>query len=310
MTEQANRKDWLERQLAQAREFLEEDSARLREQPDNFALSLSVRSWKQKVDRLQQEIRQTNCALLNEVVEFRLIGRRMDGSIPLKLLSKIADKINSAISLAAYHLRHGQSPKKGIPDEISSELDLRLSGLAFGSTKLVIAGNVTPDTTGESLMASALEQIFALLDSQSIYELRELVTVIGVPATRSLAAILCELDKQDIAVEIRWPSPDMKIFKWGGTIEDVRRAFEKLSTLKKIEPIQVTLSGSITMLSENGAIYIRTKDDRKVKISYSRQQYEHIRNYTLGMEVIIPVLEYTSHDELTDNTIHTYKLIS
>lgn len=310
MTEQANRIDWLERQLAQVKTFIDRDSDLLKQHPDDFAVELSLGSWKSHQEELQQELRQAKSALLHEVVELRLLGRRMDGSIPLKLLSKLADKFNNAITHAAYHLRHGRAPNNGIPDDLANEIDLRLSGLAFGSTRLVFAGNITPDTTGDSAMEGALEQIFDVLSTPSAEKIKELVTVIGVPATRSLSEMLGALERQDIGAELTWPAPNSKIYKWGGTLEDVRFAHKKLSTLEKIKPEPVTLSGTITQLKETGAIYIRGEDGKSLKISYNKQQYVVAQQYTLGMTVKFKAMRYLQRDPVTEKESSTYKLIT
>jgi hypothetical protein len=309
MTEQANRIDWLEQQLAQVDEFISRDTKLLQESPGKFSIQLALSSWISHQEELQQELRQAKCAMQHEVVELRLLGMRMDGSIPLKLLSKLADKFNGALAHAAFHLRHGISPSRGIPEDMSREIDLRLSGLSYGSTRLMFAGNIAPDTTGDSPMESALEQIFDVLSTPSPEKIRELVTVIGVPATRALSELLGTLEKQSIGAELTWPAPNAKLYHWGGSLDAVRMAHQKLSAFETIKPEIVTLSGVITDLKESGAVYIRS-DNSKYKISYNKQQYIHIQQYRLGMDVKFKTMKYLRREPLTDKEIATYKLIT
>lgn len=309
MTEQANRIDWLERQLAQVRGFIARDKDLLSVAPDDFSTQLSLDSWQSHMEDLQQDLRQEKSALLREVVELRLLGLRMDGSIPLKLLGKLADKFNSAIGHAAYHLRHGAAPSKGVPDDLARHMDLRLSGLAFGSTRLLFAGSITPDMAGDSPMEGALEQIFDVLSTPSPEKIRELVTVIGVPATRALSEMLGALEKQDIGAELTWPAPNSKVYQWGGSLEAVRVAHKKLSTFEAIKPEAVTLEGEVTDLKESGAVYIRD-NGKKFKISYNKQQYRHIQQLGLGMRLSFKAMMYRRIDPLTDNEIATYKLVT
>lgn len=309
MTEQANRIDWLERQLAEVRDFVARDQQRLQEQPNKFSIKLSLDSWQTHQEELQQELRQAKALLQHEVVELRLLGRRMDGSIPLKLLSKLADKFNSAIGHAAYHLRHGATPARGVPDDLASDMDLRLSGLALGSTRLLFAGSMTPDTAGDSPMEGALEQIFDVLSAPSAEKIRELVTVIGVPATRALSEMLGALERQDIGAELTWPAANSKVYRWGGSLEAVRVAHKKLSTFEAIKPEAVTLEGEVTDLKESGAIYIRGSG-KKFKISYNKQQYHHIQQLSLGMQLSLKTMMYRRIDPLTDFEIATYKLVT
>lgn len=310
MTEQANRIDWLERQLAQVKAFIARDNALLDQTPDDFALELSLSSWRSHHEELQQELRQARAALQHEVLELRLVGRRMDGSIPLRLLTKLADKVNRVLAHAAYHLRHGKGPKSKQLEPLFDEMDMRLSGLAFGSTRLVFAGNITPDLTGDSAMGGALEKIFSVLESREPEQIRELVTVIGVPATRALSELLATLEGQALGAELTWPAPNATLYKWGGTLADVRQAHERLSPLERIKPQEITLHGRIAQLKDNGALYIREQDGKQVKISYNAQQYQHIQQYTLGMDVDIRVMCYIDRDPLTDQERATYKLVT
>lgn len=310
MTEQANRIDWLERQLAQVDSFVKRDKQRLQEAPGKTSIRLSLDSWLTHQEELKQELRQAKEALQHEVVEMRLFGRRMDGSIPLRLLSGITGKLNAALAHAAYHLRHGQPPGKHRLANLQEEIDLRLSGLAFGSTRLVFAGNISPDMTGESPLEGALEQIFDVLAAPSQEKTRELVAVIGVPATKALCELLGMLEKQSIGAEITWPAPNAKVYKWGGNLSEVRSAHLRLSAVDKIEPTPITLIGHITQLRETGAFYIRGEGQQQYKISYSKQQYPHVQQYTLGLKVEVKAMCYLVRDPLTDVESATYKLIT
>ncbi|CRI56368.1 hypothetical protein [Pseudomonas sp. CCOS 191] len=310
MTEQANRIDWLERQLAQVRQFIERDKLRLAESPKKFSIQLSLDSWLSHQDELQQDLRQAKAALMHEVVELRLIGRRMDGSIPLRLLTKVAEKFNSAVAHAAYHLRHGSVPKKGIPEGVSEEIDLRLSGLSFGSTRLMFAGNIAPDTVGDSLMEGALEQIFDVLSSPSQERIRELVRAIGAPAARALSDLLAALEKQEIGAELTWPSPNSTVYHWGGSLEAVRSAHSRLHVLQIEKPIAVTVEGRVSQLNETGALYVRDDRDAKTKVHYNKQQYPHIQKLTLGMQVSLQALKHTTRDEVAGREYTTYHLVT
>ncbi|PZQ37623.1 MAG: hypothetical protein DI560_20515 [Pseudomonas putida] len=309
MTEQANRIDWLERQLAQVASLITEDEKRLAAEPNRFSLQVSLRSWKAHQEDLRQELRQAKAALQNEVIQLRLSGRRMDGSIPLKLLSKVSYGVNRALSYAAYHLRHGRDPGRGIPETLAQELDLRLSGLALGSTRLVFAGNVAPDMAGDSILEGALEQIFEVLKEPSEDRIRDLVETIGISATKALSDMLGELEAQELSAELLWPAPNAKVYRWGGSLEAVRLAHKKLSKHEIREPEPVSLFGEVADLKENGALYIRSGNS-KLKISYNRQQYHHIQKYTLGMPVSLKVLKHVRFEPLSDREIVTYKLVT
>ncbi|MCF7536189.1 hypothetical protein [Pseudomonas petrae] len=309
MTEQANRIDWLERQLAQVRQFIERDTEVIGAGAPSFSQQIALNSWQTHQEELRQELRQAKAALQLEVVQLRLIGVRMDGSIPLKLLSKLSDFFNKAVSYAAYHLRHGVNPKRGIPASLAKEMDLRLSDLAMGSTRLVFAGNVSPDTTGESIMEGALEQIFDVLAAPSQDRIRELVSVIGVPATKALSDMLGALEASELGAELSWPAPNSKTYRWGGSLGDVRHAHSKLSAHEDIKPEPAKLFGVVADLKENGTIYVRNGASKQ-KVTYNKQQFERIQKLSLGMPITLNVMKYVRYEPLSDREIVTYKMVT
>lgn len=309
MVEQANRIDWLERQLAQVREFIARDSAVMQKEPEDFATELSLSSWRSQYEDLLQELRQEKAALQKEVVLLRLFGQRMDGSIPLRLLSKLAERFNAALAHAAYHLRYGTSPSRAIPEDLYEEIDLRLSGLATGSTRLYFAGNIAPDVTGETPLEEALEQIFEVLTTPSPDALRDLTGSIGVKAVRELSSLMEALEKQQIGAELTWPSPRSRVYTWGGSLQHVRTAHERLTAVTELKPEPTTIFGSISVLNESGGITIKSKENGKIKVSYSRQQYDFVKQFTLGQEVRLKVMKYTKIDNVSEREIASYRLV-
>ncbi|MEB0078046.1 hypothetical protein QN386_22385 [Pseudomonas sp. CCI3.2] len=309
MTEQANRIDWLERQLAQVGQFIVRDKDVIGDGIPSFSQQIALSSWQAHQEELRQELRQAKAALQLEVVQLRLIGLRMDGSIPLKLLSKLSDFFDRAVSYAAYHLRHGVNPKRGIPVGLAKEIDLRLSDLAFGSTRLIFAGNVAPDTTGESIMEGALEQIFNVLAAPTHDRIRELVSVIGVPATKALSDMLGILEASELGAELSWPAPNAKVYHWGGSLGEVRNAHHKLSAHEDIKPEPTTLFGVVADLKENGTIYVRNGSSKQ-KVTYNKQQFQRIQKLSLGMPITLSVMKYVRYEPLSDREIVTYKMVT
>lgn len=310
MTEQVNRIDWLERQLAQVRTFIQQDRDRLKQNPDDFALELSVASWESQREELTSELRQEKAALLKEVVELRLFGQRMDGSIPLRLLAKISDRLSAALAHASYHLRYGRAPRKAIPDDLYEEIDLRWSGLATGSTRLYFAGNIAPDITGQTPLEEALEQIFQVLSAPSEGRLRDLTGAIGVKAVRELDALLETLEKQEIGAELTWPSPRSEIYKWGGTLSHVKAAHKNLSAVTLLKPEATDISGVISVLNESGGITVKSAELGKIKVKYSRQQYEFVKGLSLGQQVVLRTMKYSKIDNVSGKELATYRLVT
>jgi len=310
MTEQEKRIEWLERQLAQVRAFIDRDKLRLENSPGDRAYKLSLSSWESHRDELLQDLRVAQESLRREVIQLRITGWRLDGSIPLRLLTIIASRFNSVLGFAAYHLRYGSDPKRGIPDEVYDELDVRLSGLAHGSTRLLFAGSTAPDVTGEAVLEAALLHIFGILNDSTSEEMQELISHIGIRATRELCDLLKELEKRNIGAELTWPYGYTREIKWGGSLSSVRSALQKLSIISKIKPEKIILCGTVSVLNESGSIILRSAEGDRIKVEYNRQQYEHVQKYTLGMAVSLPALKYTIRDEVLGKEKSTFKLIT
>jgi hypothetical protein len=118
------------------------------------------------------------------------------------------------------------------------------------------------------------------------------------------------LEKQEIGAQLTWPAPNAQVFQWGGNLEAVRCARRKLSAVQAIKPEPVTLTGHVAVLNESGAIYIRSQGDRRIKIAYNKQQYEHVRQYRMGEKVELRAMRYVEIDELTGDELATFKLIT
>lgn len=311
MIEVASRVEWLERNIAQAREFLARDRAHLTDSPDDFAAKLSARSWETHMEEMQQELRQTKEAMRRELVEVRLFGAQVDnGSIPLRLLSRISHHINTIIGSAAHHIRHGVNPARGVSDELANELDLRLSGLAFGSSRLLISGNIAPDTTGESLLDISLERLFDVINSTTSNEIHDLVPVIGTKAFREIDELLGAFESQNIGASMRWSAPNEREHSWGGSLQAVRTTRARLAQISQREPEPEQLSGTVRSLSDTGRIAVQLVGEPKlVRIRFPKALYNDVQQLTLGATVTLNTIKHSFIDELTGEEVVRYVLI-
>lgn len=309
MTTAANRIAWLEQQIAQAKSVAEAGTA-----GDNLSLSerIARSSWQTHIGELQQELRLAKEALSSELVELRLFGGQVNyGSVPLRLMAKVVDKLNNAVSSAAFFLRYGKDPARGVPDELADELDLRLSGLAPGSSRILVSGRIAPDTTGESILDDALHHVFRILDPESPEALREELAIIGAKAVREVAGLLECLEKEKIGAGLTWYSPAAKEYKWGGTLTDVQTSHSRLARIATLEPMQVNLQGEVSALSQSGAFHIRPPgEDRRIKVRYPKGLYQGVSQLHLGQQIEIAVTKFTHIDELSGEERASYTLVS
>jgi hypothetical protein len=310
MRETTNTIAWLEGKITQAHGFLERDRARLHEMPDDFAAQLSARSWETHVADLQQDLRQRKEALRRELVEIRLFGTQVDnGSIPLRLLGKIAQHVNALVGAAAYHIRYGVNPARGIDEGMANELDLRLSGLAFGSSRLLVSGNISPDTTGESLLDTSLQQVFNLINAETLEQMHELVPVIGTRAVKETDALLSALEGHYVGASMTWSAPNDREYQWGGTLQAVRTTRERLAQVSQRDPESVVLRGTVRALTDTGRIAIKVADEpRLVRVRYPSDLYTAVQQMTLGAFVELSAMKHSFVDELTGEQQSRYVL--
>lgn len=306
MNQVANRIEWLEQQIAHASD-LQTSSA----SPKSPAALLESRSWQTHIEELQQDLRQAKEALARELVELRLVGGAVNnGSVPLRLAGKVVETLNSAISSAAHYLRFGEDARRGIDAGLQDELDLRLSGLAFGSSRILISGNIAPDTTGESILDMALHHIFQILVAESIEDMREELSSIGPRSVREVTELLRILEGDQIGAGLAWLAPNSNEYRWGGSLSMVKETRARLARVATRAPEVIVATGEITSLSQSGSFYVKFHgEDRKTKIKYPTKLYELVASFHLGQHVALRLNKYTHIDEVTGQERSSYTML-
>lgn len=280
------------------------------EHPDSLSRRLSHRSIVNHVAELQDELRISKEQLQHELIDLRLFAGGLRGSLPLQLAGRVAAHIDRALSFAAYHIRFGVEPAKSVTREIRDELDLRLTGLATGSTHLLVSGRISPDFAGESLLGQVLPRIFDILSDGDTDQLRDLITIIGARATSELERLLGVLEGEQVGAELTWAAPNAQHYRWGGSLEAVRRSRERLAVVTELKPEVVTFSGYVSTLSDRGAMQLRPSGTSPtVKIRYGTDQYQAVQQLHLGMLVTVRATKFAFRDEVTGEERAKYSLV-
>lgn len=302
---------WLERQIDIISGFVAEDEAALANKPGDFGLRLVVNNKRQHIDSLRHELMLAQAERDKEVMELRLMSPAMErGAIPLRFLARLSGPLHKFIAAGAYHIRHGKDFSRGIPAAWSNLLDLRLAGIGYGSTRLYLTGNVTPDLAGDSALQDSLTEIFNVLNAPR-EEFFDAIHRIGPAATRGLAEFLGEVEKENTAVEFAWISQDNQSMRWDGRTDEITRL---RATLEEAEAnahrTNDEISGIVTLLSVTGRIEIVPEGyTSKIKITYPKGFPEWVAGVSLHDRVIAPVETTTWFDPATEKERQRFALI-
>lgn len=302
---------WIEEQIKTISNFLAEDELRLKQTPDSFALRLVVRNKQQHLDTLRHELLLAQAERNNEVMELRLRAQHLErGDIPLRMLAKLAEPLHRLIAGAAYHIRHGRDANRGIPTEWTNELDLRLAGIGYGSTRLFITGKVSPDLAGDSALQDSLAAIFGLLNAGP-GEFYEATHRAGKTATSGLTEFLRELEREHSSAEFSWTSPTQERLTWQGSSDKIIALRASLEAFA--EQAEITLervSGTVTLLAVTGRIeLISAETGQKIKISYPKARQDWVAGISLHQQIFAQVEKTTWFDPAVDRSVSTYELV-
>jgi len=182
---------------------------------------MAAKNQQQAAHDAMQELRLAYAEEVGELLDLRFIGPKANGSILLDAFIRIAEPLLKGWKAAAYRIRHGTA-SGGIKNDITETLNLKLAGLAPGSTRIFITGIGTPDLSGESLLHSTLVQTFCLLNAQNDV-FYDAVDAIGGRAAQHFADAMKAIDMAGLAAEFSWNAPTERI-TWFGTSKEVTRA--------------------------------------------------------------------------------------
>ncbi|RKP50521.1 hypothetical protein [Trinickia fusca] len=302
----ANAQD-LERQLAAAREQLENERQRSTQDElgDFFVSPLAAH-----VNELERALARARATERVEVFQWRLFGEKVNrGSIPLKLLARLAGPLNDWIAAAAHRSRYGADKKRGIAQDVADEIDFRLQGLAPGSTRLYFTGNTHPDLAGESLLADTLIKQFKLLNAKTPDEFYEQLHDVGLKSAKKLGELLDILEDEGLAVEFTWDVPD-RDWIWQGRVDEIVRVRSLLTGADDMQWSHIRVEGSVALLSEDGRLDIHADSlGRKIKIKFTPAQYHLIQSLRMADRVSLDVEAARYFSPAGDGMIEKYSLI-
>lgn len=305
----------LEENILRVKRFVEEDEKRLTIEPDDVFLHISYQSNKYDLEQLYYKLIAEKNKRSVEVLDLRLRGADLNfGSIPLKLLSKISDFFSSAILASSNKFFYGRDRAR-FSKELQDVIDLRLSGMALGSTRLVVTGKSAPDMFGFSVLEEVLNNFFIVLhaygngEPTNLSEAEEGLFNFGQRGVKSLLDFTGILIRDNIEIDLTWDDPSNIIRIWKGDTVRLSKMHAALSSARIEAPKTVDVVGTIKLLSESGRILLNTIDTKTISVKFSPSQYIDVQELTLGRLVSIKCEKQKIFNTSTNNFRDFYSFI-
>lgn len=281
----------LQERLAEASRMLGELEGKTRADPDDFVARLTLENFRGHVEELELQLHRAKKSRAVEVIQVRLTGRLAEtGSLPLYLLSQLADQFADALHASSQRLKTGRRVGR-ISPAVVQELNLRLADLAPGSTRLFITGDTQPDLFGYSLLENSLENTFELFDAADEGELATAVGVVGIRSAKEIRDFLSTIKKAELEIEISWIAPDARARQWSGDYQRISRLSRSLSHFEVREPSYVEIRGEVVTVSARGRFEIFA-EGRMYQGTFPADLLRDMAALHIGEEVVA-VLERT-----------------
>ena len=215
---------------------------------------------------LEKELQHAKLERMHELFRLRIHTASFSpGTIPLRVLAKLAELLNGTLELAAWHVWDIGGDTTTISEDFRHKINLRLAGIQAGSTELVILGDVAPDLSGISALEDGLKNFFDVL-STSNDQLADVINGIGIKATKSIIELMKVFENGKMAAELSWKASNYDYY-WDGKTEEIRRVRRLLQDIGEPETGIRHVMGVISELTRR-RVQIETDDDEKINARY------------------------------------------
>ncbi|MYM28968.1 hypothetical protein GTP58_11620 [Duganella sp. CY15W] len=277
--------DFLKQHAQTLSEFAEDTAARAAQNPQDPWLAIAADNQQQAASDALQHLSIAYAEEAGELVDLRLMGPRANGSISLDAFIKIADPLSKAWKAAAYRIRHGISEGRA-GKEIADVLNLKLAGIASGSTRVLITGSSTPDLSGESLLQSTLQQTFRLLTAKN-EEFYDAVDAVGGKAAHYLGDAIKEIEAAGMSAEFTWHALHEQ-YSWYGNSTEIERIKSLIAAATKPESYEEEITGDVSGITDTGKLELRTATG-KVLIRFPLDLMEKVQHLSIAKHASLRV---------------------
>lgn len=301
----------IEKRLKEAQRLADEYNQNVLAEPNNFAYKLSLKSMETEVERLQRELMTLKAEREVEVLELRFLGQQAEaGSLPLHLIGELLKKFSDALYDSSYYCHFGRERKSGrLPAHLMQLMDLRLSDIAPGSTRVYITGRLSPDLFGQSLLEDTLSGTVALLSAESPDDIADAVNEVGIMGARRMSGFLNGLSAANLEVELNWQTPHDEKVHWLGeskTIKSLSQSLERIERKTK----NVWIKGRVWESSMRGRVEIKGEDGEHFVCTFPQNLYETVRQFPIGDNVLAHIEVNTYVKLATGAAKRRYRLLT
>lgn len=277
-----------------------------------FAYKLAAQSMASHIDDLTQQLIALEDRPIIEQLEFRLKAHDLqDGSIPLRLISRAAEEIRQMLGYAALRLSQGGISRKRVPDELYEELDLRLAAILPGSSRLLITTASHRDLFNDGLSKQTIERIFSVLDSGGAGSaFLESVTDLGPSSAKRLRDLLGLAKNSSAEMDIIWRYSGEIVHKWTGSSESIAAVNHALNVTEINARNEVTLEGTIELLSKKERIHLKTEAGNIVRILFPKRLLSEVSAMHLDQQTCLRCSITETLNPYTGETSTFYELLS
>ena len=277
----------IEHELSAIRRFADNERKSVELNPSSRSARFFLQAKEAQVVELESELRRAKDVRRNELLELRISGARVGyGEIPLELLARISSSLETLLVATAHKVFTGEELSTKRTAEIRALLNLRMSGIGAGSTRLFFVGDLTPDMTGESVLETALKGAFGVFNAES-EQLGDAVDTVGVRAAKSCKRLLASLASEGLQTNFA-----SQIFDWSASSERAQSLKNELDALGEPNVTEESFSGEVRNLSDTGRLEIRTRDHARLRIKVPKEKYHLLQDLHLGQIVDTVVLAY------------------
>ncbi|ONM43131.1 hypothetical protein BXT89_14350 [Halopseudomonas pachastrellae] len=288
-------------------EFAKETELKAKANPDDFFLQIAAKNQRDAAASVRSECALSTAERNGALVDLRLIGPRADGSVSLETFVKAMHPFVNACKLAAYKIRNGQEAASRVSREISSTLNIKLAGLAPGSTHILMTGNASPDLTGESLFNETIKQLFELLnsDNASFYDS---IDTVGGKAAHHISELMKSLDSAGLAAELSWNGPGGRRV-WAGRPDEIVRVRALIEAVQEPTTFDEKIEGTVAGIRDTGRLHVRT-DDGMISIRYPLKLTKEVQLLRISSPAVLNVKTTRYWDAASKQHVSKRRLIS
>lgn len=298
--------DFLERHAKELQNVARETTERSAAAPEDFWLNAAADNQRQAAREAARDIELQHARENGELLDMRFSGPKANGSISLDAFLKIAEPLNKAWKAAAFRLRHGIVEGR-IGQDIGETLNLKLAGIAQGSTHIFVTGNGFDDLTGENLFRETLTQTFRLLSSTDD-DFYDAVDAMGGRAAQYVGEALRAIGAAGFAAQFSWQSRT-SLQCWNGSTHEVLRIRTLLAGVSSSETYEQTLTGTVAGISDNGKLDIRTVLGR-VRVRFPLDMIPAVQRLKIAADANVRVQATRFTDPITKREVIKYQLLS